>query len=54
MNRAALRRASREVFGYRGVKAKRQRKVDPRVREAFIRRVQERTAQINTLTSKEA
>lgn len=36
---------ARDVFGYRGAKAKRRRRVDPRVVAAFLRAVRERAAQ---------
>lgn len=38
--RAAMRRVGRDIFGYRGKKAKRHRNVDPNVARGFLAEAQ--------------
>lgn len=40
--RAEIRRMARVIYGYRGKKAKRRRRLDPRVVRAFEERMNER------------
>lgn len=44
--RAELRRAGRDIFGYRGKKAKRRRRIDPKQVAAFIHAEQLRRAEL--------
>jgi hypothetical protein len=50
MNRAEFRRGAREAFGYRGKKAKRRRRIDPRVISALHTAIAARQAEIAKLT----